>query len=165
MDQSHRGGEQWGGGGGGRLVRLMGLDVGERTIGVAISDPLGITAQPQLTLRRKHTSDDISRLAELKKEKGVEAIVVGLPRRTTGLEGPEAARVRLFAQELEVQLGCRVYFMDERFTTAVAESAMLETGSSRACRRAKIDQVAAAIILQGFLDRQRSQGVGELARE
>lgn len=139
--------------------RLMGLDVGERTIGVAVSDPLGLTAQPRTTLRRTSTAADVERLVGMARKEGVEAFVVGLPLRTTGKEGPEAVKVRLFAARLADYGSQPVHFVDERFTTAVAQAVLLEAGVSRRERRASVDNMAAALILQGYLDRRRSEEV------
>lgn len=136
--------------------RVIGLDLGERTIGVAISDPLQITAQPYTTLRRTSTASDIERLEKIALEHEAVAFVMGLPLRTGGEEGPEASKVREFAAELAAQTKRDIYFSDERFTTVIAEQALLQGGVSRAGRRAKIDKVAAALILQGFLDRHCS---------
>ncbi|MGI6083556.1 MAG: Holliday junction resolvase RuvX [Limnochordia bacterium] len=137
--------------------RLMALDVGERRIGIAISDLLRITAQPGGTLLRGESEkEDIDNILEMAQAQEVEAFVVGLPRRTSGEEGPEAAAVRRFAAALEGRSGKQVHLADERYTTAIAEKALLEGGVRRARRRERIDQIAASVILQGFLDQQRS---------
>lgn len=143
------------------VQRLMGLDVGTRTIGVAVSDLLGLTAQPLVVLRRTSMQNDLAELHRLAHGEGIAAFVVGLPRRTSGMEGPEAANVRIFAAELQKTLGLPVHFMDERFTTAVAQSAMLAANVRRDKRRAVVDKLAAALILQSYLDRQANTSTGD----
>lgn len=136
-------------------VRLLGLDVGEKRIGIAISDELGITAQARCVHTRTNLAADLESIGKMAEREQVKGFVIGLPRRTNGEEGPEAARVREFAAALQQVVGLPVFFTDERFSTVMAESAMLAADVRRKHRRQKIDQVAAAIILQGYLDRQR----------
>lgn len=142
--------------GGGK--RLMGLDVGQKTIGVAVSDPLGLTAQGVTVVRRSDPARDLEALRSIVEEYGVGEVVVGLPIRTDGAPGPEAASVEEFMELLRRALGLPVAGWDERFTTAQAQRLMIDAGVSRSKRRAKIDMVAAAIILQGFIDRRAARG-------
>ena len=135
-------------------MRILGLDVGERTIGVAVSDALGWTAQGVTVIRRQNLQADLNALRALVNEYEVGKFVVGLPRRTDGSYGPEAEKVRAFARKLEGELGLPVEYWDERFSTAAAEKALLEGYVSRAKRKQVIDKVAAVVILQAYLDRQ-----------
>lgn len=132
----------------------MGLDVGSKTIGIAISDPLGLTAQALEVWRRKSRTADVGRIVSLCDQYDVAGIVVGDPRRTDGAVGPEAERVRAFARELEEASGRAVVLWDERFTTKIAQQALTEGGLRRAKRREVVDMVAAALILQSYLDRK-----------
>lgn len=134
-------------------MRIMGLDIGSKTIGVAISDPLGLTAQGLTTIRRRNRADDLATLQELARQYNVTQVVVGLPRNMNGSYGPQAELVRQFAAKIEKALGLPLHFYDERLTTVAAGKALLEADVSRKNRRKVIDQVAATIILQGFLDR------------
>ncbi|NLY10347.1 MAG: Holliday junction resolvase RuvX [Firmicutes bacterium] len=135
-------------------MRILGLDLGEKTIGVAVSDELGWTAQGLTVIRRKSLKDDFAALSEIIKEKEVEKIVLGMPRRTDGTYGPEADKVRSFGEKLSRRLKLEVEYWDERFTTAAAERALLEGDVSRKKRSEVIDQVAASLILQSYLDRK-----------
>jgi putative Holliday junction resolvase len=136
----------------------MGLDVGSATIGVAVSDELGYTAQGVEVIRRSNLAKDLERVEELARAYGVECMVVGIPRNMNGTYGPQAEEVRRFCQALEKKLGLPVYEEDERLTTVAAEKALLEADLSRRRRRRVIDQIAAALILQSFLQRWREKG-------
>jgi putative Holliday junction resolvase len=139
-------------------MRALGLDVGTRTVGVAMSDPLGVTAQGLTTLRRRGIRADLSALGELARTHGVTHAVVGLPLNMDGSEGASAARSRAFGEALARSLGVPVDYWDERLTTVAAERALREGDVSGRRRRELVDQVAAALILQGWLDaRGRSQ--------
>ncbi|MDK2883397.1 MAG: putative pre6S rRNA nuclease [Bacillota bacterium] len=139
-------------------MRVMGLDVGSATIGVAVSDELGYTAQGVEVIRRSNLAKDLERVEELARAYGVECMVVGIPRNMNGTYGPQAEEVRRFCQALEKKLGLPVYEEDERLTTVAAEKALLEADLSRRRRRRVIDQIAAALILQSFLQRWREKG-------
>jgi putative Holliday junction resolvase len=132
--------------------RLMGLDVGDRTIGVALSDELGWTAQPYTTLRRKQLSLDLDRLRHIAEEGRVSSVVVGMPLSMSGVPGSRARRVKNFASGLEKTLGIPIVFWDERLSTVAAQRVLLQAGLSREKRKNQVDKVAAAIILQGYLD-------------
>jgi len=137
------------------MMRVLGLDVGEKTIGVAVSDPLGITAQGLQVIRRSALEQDLQQLAKLVESYSVEQIVVGMPRRTDGSYGPEAAKVEQFAKALQEAVSVPIRFWDERFSTVTAQRILLEGDVSRAKRRQVVDKVAASVILQAYLDQQR----------
>ena len=143
----------------------MGLDVGERRIGVAIADELGAIASPLTTVARKR--GDLAELRDLAHARGVNVVVVGLPTGLSGREGPQAATVRVFADELEEAVGpeIEVVFWDERLTTAVAERVLREGGRRRGKGKAEVDAVAAAVILQGYLDGRRSRRAQSRAQD
>lgn len=136
----------------------MGLDVGSATIGVAVSDELGYTAQGVEVIRRTQPAADLKRLKELAQAYGVTAVVVGIPRNMNGTYGPAAQEVRRFCGKLKDSLGLPVYEEDERLTTVAAERALLEADLSRRRRRSIIDQVAATLILESFLQRRQQKG-------
>lgn len=133
-------------------MRVMGLDVGEKTIGVAVSDVMGWTAQGITVIRRSSLDKDLAALGELVREHEVKKIVVGLPRRTDGTYGPEADKMYQFGEELTRTLELAVEYWDERFSTVAANRILLEGDVSRAKRRKVIDKVAATVILQAYLD-------------
>ena len=135
------------------MGRTLALDVGSKTIGIAVSDPLGIIAQPVETWARVGRRRDVEHVAELARAREVERIVVGLPIRTDGSEGPEAAEVRRIAEALGGVLeGVELVLQDERFTTAQAERSLIRADVRRRKRKQVIDQVAAILILQSWLD-------------
>lgn len=135
-------------------MRVLGLDVGDRRIGVAISDETGLLASPLYTLERIGPRKDPQAVAALVREHGAAAIVVGLPRNMDGSIGPQAEKVRLFAESLEPVARVPVHFWDERLTTVEAEQILIERDVSWQRRKGLVDQVAAVLILQGFLDAQ-----------
>lgn len=132
-----------------RRGRALGLDHGSARVGVAVSDALRITAQPLEVVARPRA---VARIAEIVVEYEIEEIVVGLPTSLNGTEGPPASAARAFGGEIALATGIDVTYVDERFTTVTAEKAMLEAGAKRRVRRDNLDKVAAAIILQAFLD-------------
>ncbi|MBB5519425.1 Holliday junction resolvase RuvX [Amphiplicatus metriothermophilus] len=135
---------------------LLGLDLGEKTIGVAACDPDRRVATPVETIRRRKFAADAERLAALAAERGVVGLVLGLPRNMDGTEGPRAQSTRSFARNLARILPLPVAFWDERLSTAAMERALIALDASRAKRARKIDESAAAFILQGAIDRLRS---------
>ncbi|MGE5589832.1 MAG: Holliday junction resolvase RuvX [Bacillota bacterium] len=135
-------------------ARVLGLDVGEKTIGLAVSDGLGLTAQPLDVLRRTNLEADLEQLMERVRELGVNAFVVGLPRNMNGTLGPAAESCRRFAEALGDTSGLPVHMVDERLTTVAAHRTLLEADLSRARRRQVVDATAAALILQTYLDRR-----------
>jgi putative Holliday junction resolvase len=138
-------------------MRVMGLDLGSKTIGVAVSDELGLTAQPVLTLRRSGLRPDLAGIKQLASEHSVQQIVLGLPLNMDGTEGPMAKAAREFGAALEAKIGLPVEFWDERLSTAAAERALLEGDVSRKKRREVIDRLAASIILQSWLEARRTR--------
>jgi putative Holliday junction resolvase len=141
------------------IPRLMGLDVGNRRIGVAVSDGLGLTAQPVLTLIRKKPREDLRSLARLARKYSCQEIVVGNPLHLSGDQGRQAAKTQSFAQLLADETKLPVHLWDERLTTVEAHRILYESGHPRTEHGALVDQVAAVIILQGFMD-ARSSGHG-----
>ncbi len=137
--------------------RAMGLDVGERRIGVAIGDELDLISSPLTVVQRG--DGDLAQLRDLAIANRIDRIVVGLPTGMSGREGPQAALVRQFADALAetVHGGTRVEFWDERLTTAVAERTLRESRNRRHRRKGDVDTVAAAVILQGYLDASRAR--------
>lgn len=129
----------------------MALDYGTRRIGVALSDPLHMTAQPLTTLDASAPDLD-ARLSTLVVEHDVERIVVGLPVHLSGREGPSAEGSRLLAERAEAACGVPVELFDERFTSKEAEAVLIQGGARRADRKTVVDKVAAAVILRSWLD-------------
>lgn len=132
---------------------LMGLDPGTKTIGVAVSDGLRMTATSLETLKRTKFTKDAARLRDIASGRSIVGMVIGLPRNMDGSEGPRAQSVRAFARNVVEHLGLPVAFWDERLTTVAAERTLLEADLSRKRRAEVIDAVAAQYILQGALDR------------
>jgi putative Holliday junction resolvase len=139
------------------MERILGLDVGTRTIGVAVSDPLGITAQPVTTIRRTKLDADLAELRDIVALYNASLLVVGYPRNMNGTVGEQAQYVDRFVEALRAQVPLPVELVDERLTTRVASQAM-KAGNVKAARRKEIiDQQAAALILQGYMDRLSRQ--------
>lgn len=132
--------------------RVMALDPGTRRVGVAISDPQRIIASP---LEVIDAPDPLPRIGELCADYRPEVIVVGLPVSLSGTEGPAAEHARRFAEDVADATGCRVELVDERFTSRTAETVMAEGGARSRQRRGQVDKVAASVILQSYLQRQR----------
>ena len=139
-------------------MKAVGLDVGSRTIGVAVTDDLGMLAHPKVTLDREGTKRDVARVAALVAEVGAEHVVVGLPLTLEGEIGPRAKRVMILVEALRAQLTIPVETWDERFSTAGAARGLDESGVHGDRRKAIIDQRAAAFLLQGWLDARRPVG-------
>jgi putative Holliday junction resolvase len=136
-----------------RPPRYLALDVGSKRIGVAVSDELGLTAQPVLTLeRRRNPREDLRSLARLARRFGVAGIVVGKPLHLSGEESPRAVKTRAFADALGELTGLPIHPWDERLTTREAHQILYEAGHARQEHRRVVDQVAATLILQSFLD-------------
>ncbi len=138
------------------MSRLICLDVGDRRIGVAVSDPLGMFASPHSVIERVGWGPDVRKIRLILEETGAERIICGLPRNMDGSEGFQAEKVREFARQLEAN-GMRVEFTDERLSTVEAEHALLEGGMRREARKTRIDKVAAAVILQRYLDKASNE--------
>lgn len=135
------------------MQSLMGLDLGEKTIGVALSDRLWSVATPRETVRRRKFGVDAAALLKIIGENDVGGIVLGLPRNMDGSEGPRCQSTRAFARNLARLTNLPITFWDERLSTVAAERALLEADTSRKRRAEVIDHVAASYILQGALDR------------
>jgi putative holliday junction resolvase len=138
-------------------MRSMGLDVGSKTVGVALSDELGWTAQGLETIRINEEEKEFGfdQLGKIIKEYDVSTIVVGLPKNMNGTIGPRGEASQFFAGELERLFGLPVVLWDERLTTIAAERVLLEADVSRKKRKKVIDKMAASMILQGYLDSRK----------
>jgi len=137
------------------IPRYLALDVGSKRIGIAVSDELGLTAQPVLTLERRHNlREDLRSIARLCRRYSIAGIVVGNPLTLSGELSSQAAKVHAFAAELGELTGLPVHRWDERLTTHEAHQILYESGHARQDHRRVVDQVAATLILQSFLDRQ-----------
>ncbi|MBT8456327.1 MAG: Holliday junction resolvase RuvX [Rhodobacteraceae bacterium] len=136
-----------------RAGALAGLDLGDKTIGVAVSDGLRSVATPLETIKRRKFTLDAARVLEIMAEREIVGLVLGLPRNMDGSEGPRCQSTRAFARNLERLTPLPIAFWDERLSTVAAERALLEADTSRKRRKEVIDHVAASYILQGVLDR------------
>jgi putative pre-16S rRNA nuclease len=136
----------------GKAGRILGLDVGARRIGIAVSDPLGITAQGLETLQRKNKRTDLEQLAKVVQKYEVKEIVVGLPLRMSGAEGSQAEKIQLFATELRKKFRLPVHLWDERLTSVEANRLLRETDLSIEKRGQAVDRMAAVLILQGWME-------------
>jgi len=138
-------------------LRVLGLDVGDKTIGVAISDVSSTIAQGITTIRRKSFVEDVKAIEEIAKKYSVEKVVVGLPKNMNGSIGPQGEKVIKFGEKLRELLRIPVVFWDERLTTLQAERFLIEgVDMSRGKRKKVIDKLAATIILQSYLDSQKN---------
>ncbi len=132
--------------------RVLGLDVGARRIGVAVSDPLGITAQGLATIQRQNKRTDFAQLEKVLRDYAVTEIVVGYPLRMSGAEGIQSGKMDLFAEDLRRRFKLPVHLQDERLTTAQAHRVLRETDMSIQRRGQVVDQMAAVLILQNWMD-------------
>ena len=137
--------------------RILGFDVGDRRIGLAISDPLGYTAQPLFTLHRAGRKADLKSVARVLRKHGVKEAVVGNPLYMSGDQSPQAAKAQAFAEELRTEFGVTVHLWDERLTTTQAHRHLDEAGHAAMGRKGIIDQVAAVLILQSFLEARANE--------
>lgn len=135
-------------------MRALALDVGARRIGIARTDETGVLAVPQGVYERHNPREDAGALAELCRKLGAEALVVGLPLNPDGTAGPQAQKVKEFAEEVGKAAGLPVFYVDERWTTKEAERAMREAGEKPSRRKGKVDALSAVLILQAWLERQ-----------
>lgn len=140
------------------MARILAVDYGEKRIGLAVSDELGITASPLMTLVRQSDDETVRQIAQLVSKLRVTQIVVGLPRRTDAQEGEMERKVKAFAEKLRQAISVPVVLFDERFTTRIAEQVLLEADLSRRKRKRVRDRLAAVILLQSFLEAQRMSG-------
>ncbi|MES2571331.1 MAG: Holliday junction resolvase RuvX [Verrucomicrobiota bacterium] len=137
------------------MKRALGIDHGEARIGLAISDELGMLAHPLETIKLKEVRDSIGRIAQIVERDKVEVIVLGLPRNMDGSYGPAAEKVRAYGEKLRARIpSCTVKLWDERLTSVAAQRILHESGRNVKQGRSVIDQVAAHLILQGWLDSQ-----------
>ena len=132
--------------------RILGLDVGDKYIGIAVSDLLGITAQGVSTLKRKKLDEDLEQLKNIVKEYDVRQIVIGLPKNMDGSIGLQGNKVMNFGNYLKKRLDCKIIFWDERLTTKIAENILIEGNVRREKRKSFIDKIAAQSILQNYMD-------------
>ena len=138
-------------------TRILGLDVGEKRIGAALSDPEGILATPLMVIDRERVESDSKALLDLVRQYSVARIVVGLPYSLDGSVGRQAEKVKDFIDWLSQHSEIPVETWDERFSTVAAEHLMVEAGMKRKKRKERVDAMAAALILQSYLDRMRTQ--------
>ena len=138
-----------------RPARIMALDVGSRRIGVAVSDPLGITAQGLDTIQRRNKRRDLEALRRLLSEYQIREVVVGLPLRLSGAEGTQSEKMRVFADDLRRHFGVIVHLWDERWTSTEANRLLRETDLSIEKRAKAVDRMAATLILQSWLEAHR----------
>jgi putative Holliday junction resolvase len=139
----------------GDVMRLMGLDVGDKRIGVALSDPDKTLARSLRVVRRRSQEADMALIATLVEEHEVERIIVGHPLRLDGSAGEQAARIESYAEKVHTALGIPVVLWDESCSTQMAREAMIEAGRRRKERKERLDAVAAAVILQDYMDHGR----------
>ncbi|UPA29437.1 Holliday junction resolvase RuvX [Terrisporobacter glycolicus] len=136
--------------------RIMGLDIGDKTIGVAVSDLMGLTAQGVTTIKRVGKKKDIEEIKKIISEKQVNKIVSGLPKNMNGTVGPQGEKVQKFCELIKQETNLPIEFWDERLSTVAAERSLIEGNVRRENRKKVIDMLAAVIILQGYLDLQRN---------
>lgn len=139
--------------------RILALDLGKRRIGLALSDPLGLTAQGLPTLERTNIREDLSALASLIEEREVGLILMGYPLHMSGREGRQAEYTREFAERLQARTGVPLRYWDERLTTVEAERVLRSSGISIAKRARAVDKLAAQILLESFLSLESSPGI------
>ena len=140
-------------------MRILGLDLGSKRIGIALSDELGLTAQGLETLVCRSLEEDVDYIVALSTKYGVQEIVVGMPYNMDGSEGPQVRKVRAFMELISRRVNLPLHEWDERLSTVAAERTLLEADMSRSKRRKVIDKLAAVIILQGYLDSKYSRGM------
>jgi putative Holliday junction resolvase len=140
------------------MKRALGIDHGDARIGVAISDELGMLAHPLVTIHIKEIADPVAHIAGIVAREKIGIIILGLPRNMDGSYGPAAEKVRAFAEKLRTACGCEVKLWDERLTSVAAQRSLHEAGRDVKSSRKVIDQVAAQLILQGWLDSQAMLG-------
>jgi putative Holliday junction resolvase len=140
------------------MKRSLGIDHGEARIGLAISDELGMLAHPLETVHVKEVADPIAHISAIVAREKIGTIVIGLPRNMDGSYGPAAEKVRAFAEKVRAASGCKLKLWDERLTSVAAQRSLHEAGRNVKNSREVIDQVAAQLILQGWLDSQAMLG-------
>ncbi len=140
------------------MTRYLGVDLGAKRVGVALSDPTGILASPLGTFAHRSLREDAAQVARLCAAHGVDRVVVGWPRNMDGSAGPAARQAEAFAARLRADTGLPVELWDERLSTVAADRAMIRGGARRGTRREARDRVAAAVVLQSRLDAQAARG-------
>ncbi|MGF0095655.1 Holliday junction resolvase RuvX [Peptoniphilus sp. AGMB00490] len=135
------------------MNKVLGLDVGDVWIGVAISDALMLTAQPLMTIKRESNKSVYDKIHDIIKENNIEKIVVGLPKNMNNTIGPQSEKVMKFAEKLKNKFGIEIEYVDERMTTLMAEQVLIAGSVRRENRKKYIDKIAATYILQSYLDR------------
>ncbi|WP_296126521.1 Holliday junction resolvase RuvX [uncultured Anaerococcus sp.] len=138
------------------MTRIMGLDVGDKTIGIALSDPMFITSQPFETIKRKKAKFDIDRIEEIINEKDVSTLIVGLPKNMNNTIGPQAMKVMSFVDLIKKRIDIEIIYQDERMTTLESEAVLIDMSVRRENRKEHIDKIAASFILQSYLDRRNN---------
>ncbi|WP_243343023.1 Holliday junction resolvase RuvX [Anaerococcus sp. AGMB09787] len=138
------------------MSRIIGLDVGDKTIGVAVSDPMFLLAQPVETIKRTKVKNDINRLKELIKEYKAGLLVVGLPKNMNNTIGPQSMKVMSFVDIIKKEIDIEIVYEDERMTTIQSEAVLMDMKVRRENRKKYIDKIAAAFILQTYLDRRKN---------
>ena len=133
----------------------MGLDLGDKTIGVALSDPFFMTAQPLLTIKRTKAKEDIRKISDIIKEKQVEKIIIGLPLNMNNTLGPQGQKVLSFVDLLKKEIDLEIIYEDERLTTVQSDRVLSSMDVRKENRKKYIDKIAAAFILRSFLDRRK----------
>lgn len=136
------------------MERIMGLDIGDKTIGVAVSDPMLITAQGLKTIKRENIKKDLEEIVNLIREYNVKKVVIGLPKNMNNTIGPQGEKVLSFVDKLKEKVDVEIHLQDERLTTVAAEKTLIEGNMSRRKRKKVIDMIAATYILQTYLDRR-----------
>jgi putative Holliday junction resolvase len=144
------------------MHRIMGLDVGEKTIGVAVSDLLGLTAQGIKTIKRRDINNDIKIIKDFVEGYEVNKIIIGLPRNMDGTYGNSVDKIKEFGNLVKDRLKCSVSYWDERLSTVSAEKMLIDADMSRKKRRVVIDKIAAVIILQNYLDYNQNNRKDEI---
>ncbi|MDD5288384.1 MAG: Holliday junction resolvase RuvX [Dehalococcoidales bacterium] len=138
------------------MARILGLDVGDKRIGLALSDPMGILASPLTIIERTREPDDIEAILKIAREREVGVIIVGLPRLMNGDIGPQAQKVQAFTEAMRSHTVIPIEFRDERLTTVTAVRLKEETGKKKKNRYLRYDAMAAAVILQEYLEENKS---------
>ncbi len=138
-------------------MRTLGIDLGNKRVGIAVSDPLGLTAQPLEVL--PNNRELIKKIREICREKEVSLIIIGLPRSLSGELNDAAQKASAFSEKLKKELGIPVQLYDERFSTSIAWNNFRQTGVSEKKGRGSIDKMAAAVILSDYLDRKRNESI------
>lgn len=137
------------------MSRYLGIDLGDKTIGLAVSDPLKITAQGLLTIKRTKLKEDLEKISKIIEEYDIEKIILGLPKNMNNTIGPQAMRVISFKNELAKVTDIEIFFEDERMTTLQSESVLIKMNVRRENRKKYVDKIAASFILQTYLERNR----------